>query len=53
MGQMYTVVVKKYKGFKTVQTYSESLDEAIDKVSRCEKYRVDVIRTKKLYSGIN
>ena len=46
---MYKVVVRKYKGHKTVQTYAENLKEAIDKVIRCEKYKVDVVQTHNLY----
>ena len=49
MGRMYKVVVKKRFGFKTVQTYAEDIDEAIDKVIRCEKYKVDVVQTHNLY----
>lgn len=51
VGQMYKVVVRKYKGYKTVQTYAENLKEAIEKVSRCERYKVDVVQTRKLYES--
>ena len=46
-GRMYSVVIKQYGKNRTMQTYAECLDDAIQKVKRAG-FRVDRQKTKEI-----